>query len=58
MESYDQSDAGYPEEQPTEVVPDDTGSGDRGSAAEEGARPREESERAPDNDDGQATGGG
>jgi len=58
MESYDVSDAGYPEEQPEEVVPDDTGSGKGSSAAEESARPREAAERAPDNDDGTNTGGG
>lgn len=58
METYDISDAGYPEEQPPEVVPDDTGSGERGSAAQEASRPREASRRAPDNDDGTNTGAG
>ena len=56
METYDQSDAGYPEEQPEEVVPDDTGSGDKNSAVEEKAKPDAEAARAPDNDDGTATG--
>jgi len=58
METYDQSDSGYPEEAPAEVVPDDTGSGNRDSAAEESARPERAADRAPDTDDGTATGGG
>ncbi|CAA9522751.1 MAG: hypothetical protein AVDCRST_MAG30-3148 [uncultured Solirubrobacteraceae bacterium] len=58
MESPDVSDAGYPEEQPDSVVPDDDDSGKTGSAVEERARPSKEAERAPDNDDGTATGGG
>lgn len=57
METYDQSDSGYPEEAPPEVVPDDTGSGGRDSAAEEAAKPEKAADRAPDNDDGTATGG-
>ncbi len=56
METYDTSDAGYPEEQPPGVVPDDTGSGDRKPAAEEAAAPREAARKAPDNDDGTNTG--
>jgi hypothetical protein len=47
MESYDQADSGYPEEQPGE--PDS-------SDVREKSRPDAESERAPDNDDGKATG--
>jgi hypothetical protein len=56
METYDQSDSGYPEEAPAEVVPDDTGSGDRDSAAEESAKPDKAADRAPSTDDGTATG--
>ena len=56
METYDQADSGYPEEAPPEVVPDDAKS-DGGSAAEESARPEGDAARAPDTDDGTATGG-
>lgn len=56
METYEQADSGYPEEAPPEVVPDDAKSGG-GSAAEESARPSKEADRAPDTDDGTATGG-
>ena len=57
METYDQSDSGYPEEAPDEVVPDDTGSGGKDSAAEESAKPDDAADRAPSTDDGTATGG-
>jgi hypothetical protein len=50
METYDESDAGYPEEQP----PSDAE--DPGSDVRDRARPAEEAERAPDSDDGKATG--
>ncbi len=49
MESPEQSDVGYPEEQPAEVTPDESG------GPQEGV-PDEDAERAPDNDDGTATG--
>ena len=53
METFDEADSGYPEEQP--------GSGDgpgdtEGSDVREKARPDTESEQAPDNEDGTATG--
>ena len=53
METFDEADSGYPEEQP--------GSGDgdgdeTGSDVRERARPEQESDRAPDNEDGTATG--
>ena len=47
METFDEADGGYPEEQP--------GSGE-GSDVREGARPEKEAEQAPDNEDGTATG--
>jgi len=49
---FEQSDAGYPEEGPPGAQP----GGDGESAVREQARPKEEAERAPDNDDGKATG--
>jgi hypothetical protein len=51
METFDQADSGYPEEGPPGA--DD---GDGESTVREQARPDRESERAPDNDDGKATG--
>ena len=49
-QSFDQPDSGYPEEQPP-------GGGQGGeSEVREKARPDEGSDRAPDNDDGKATG--
>ena len=58
MESEEQqSDVGYPESQPEEVVPDDDApTGKDGSASEDGGRPEQDAARAPDNDDGTATG--
>jgi hypothetical protein len=53
METFDQADSGYPEEGPPGA---DEGDGDGESTVREKARPDRESERAPDNDDGQATG--
>jgi hypothetical protein len=50
METYDQSDSGYPEEQPPTDAEDGT------SDVRERSRPADESERAPDHDDGTATG--
>lgn len=47
METFDEADSGYPEEQP--------GSADD-SDVRERARPDEEADRAPDNEDGKATG--
>ncbi len=47
MESHDQADSGYPEEQP---------GGPDTSDVRENARPDTEADRAPDNDDGKATG--
>ena len=47
METFDEADGGYPEEQP--------GDGEA-SEVREKARPDAESERAPDNEDGTATG--
>jgi hypothetical protein len=52
VETYDQADSGYPEEGPPGADPE----GDGESAVRERARPEEEAERAPDNDDGTATG--
>jgi hypothetical protein len=53
METFEQSDAGYPEEGPPGSDPgDDAGE----SAVREKSRPGGETERAPDNDDGKATG--
>jgi hypothetical protein len=54
-ESIDQADSGYPEEQPEEVVPDDDPSSGGESAARQKSRSGD-AERAPDNDDGTATG--
>ena len=50
METPDQSDAGYPEEAPSEVVPDDEGD------QQEGGRDRQAEQDAPDNEEGTATG--
>lgn len=51
MESTpEESDAGYPEEAPSEVVPDDEGD------QRQGGRDREGENDAPDNEDGTATG--
>ena len=50
METPDESGAGYPEEQPAEVA-DDTGQRDPEQDPSGG-----EQERAPDNEDGTATG--
>lgn len=50
METTDESDVGYPEEQPAGV-----GDGG-GSDVREGAAAEEAADRAPDNDDGTATG--
>lgn len=50
MGSPEESDAGYPEEAPSEVVPDDEGEQREGGRAREGERD------APDNEDGTATG--
>ena len=54
METFDQSDAGYPEEGPPGSDPNDDTGGE--SAVREQSRPEREAERAPDNDDGKATG--
>ena len=54
-ESIDQSDAGYPEEQPDEVVPDDDPATGGDSAAREKSR-SPDARDAPANDDGTATG--
>ena len=51
METFDQADSGYPEEGPPGA---DEGDGE--STVRDEARPDRESERAPDNDDGKATG--
>ena len=53
METFDQADSGYPEEGPPGADPDE---GDGESTVREKARPEREAERAPDNDDGKATG--
>jgi len=58
METYDVPDSGYPEEQPPGTAEDDTGEGTGTSGAQEGSKPDKSAERAPDNDDGKATGGG
>jgi len=50
METFGQPDSGYPEEQPP--AGDEPGE----SEVRERSRPDTESERAPDNDDGTATG--
>lgn len=58
METFKESDAGYPEEAPPEVVPDDAGPPDN-SAARENARP-DPAQKAETGgmsiDDGTATG--
>ena len=54
METFEQADAGYPEEGPPGADPGDDTGGE--SAVRERSRPERESERAPDNDDGKATG--
>jgi hypothetical protein len=48
MESPDKADQGYPEEQPEEVA------GDEGS--QQSSRDKSAEDRAPDNEDGTATG--
>jgi hypothetical protein len=53
VETFDQSDAGYPEEGPPEATPDDASEGGE-SAVREKSRP--DTSGAPDNDDGRATG--
>jgi len=58
METYDVPDSGYPEEQPPGAAEDDTGGDGGKSAAEEASKPDKSADRAPDNDDGKATGGG
>ena len=50
METPDESDEGYPEEQPDEVA------GDEGSKPSEGGRDKQGEADAPDNEDGKATG--
>jgi hypothetical protein len=55
VETFDQADSGYPEEGPPGAAPDDASDGGQ-SAVREQARPDREAERAPDNDDGKATG--
>ena len=55
METFDQADSGYPEEGPPGASPDDASDGGE-SAVREKSRPDREAERAPDNDDGKATG--
>jgi hypothetical protein len=52
VEAHDEASAGYPEEGPPGADPGEGGE----SEVREKARPKEESERAPDNDDGKATG--
>jgi len=54
METFEQSDAGYPEEGPPGADPDREAGGE--SAVRERSRPGREADRAPDNDDGKATG--
>ena len=49
METFEQADSGYPEEGPPGAAPGER-SGE--SAVRERARPDDEAERAPDNDDG------
>ena len=53
METFQESDAGYPEVAPPEVVPEDAGRPDR-SAAREAARPDDDD--PPSHDDRRATG--
>jgi hypothetical protein len=55
VETFDQADSGHPEEGPPGAAPDDASDGGQ-SAVREQARPDREAERAPDNDDGKATG--
>ena len=55
METFDQSDAGYPEEGPPGADPTDEDTGGE-SAVREKSRPDDEQSQAPDNDDGKATG--
>jgi hypothetical protein len=50
METLDQSGEGYPEEAPSDVVPDDK------DAQQDGGRDRQGERDAPDNEDGTATG--
>ncbi len=52
METFDQADSGYPEEQ----VPGADPGGGGESAVREKSRPDREADAAPDNDDGTATG--
>ena len=58
METTREADSGYPEEQPPGTAEDDTGADGGKSAAEEASKPDKSADRAPDNDDGKATGGG
>jgi hypothetical protein len=53
VETFDQADSGYPEEGPPGATPDDASDGGE-SAVREKSRPG--ADRAPDNDDGKATG--
>ena len=55
METFEQSDAGYPEEGPPGADPTDTDTGGESAVREKSRAPDEES-GAPDNDDGKATG--
>jgi hypothetical protein len=56
METFDQPDSGYPEEGPPGSSPDDAKEGGE-SAVRENSRPGGgDTEGAPDNDDGKATG--
>ena len=55
METFDQSDAGYPEEGPPGADPTDEPT-EGESAVREKSRPGGEKAGAPDNDDGKATG--
>jgi hypothetical protein len=53
VETFDQADSGYPEEGPPGADPGDD---DGTSAVREKSRPDADAERAPDNDEGKATG--
>jgi hypothetical protein len=56
MESFDQSDSGYPEEGPPGASPDDASEGGESAVREKSRRDAREQSGAPDNDDGKATG--
>jgi hypothetical protein len=56
VETFDQSDAGYPEEGPPGADPSDESAGGESAVREKSRPDGADGSGAPDNDDGKATG--